>query len=223
VTNGRREDRWDAAAGAVGALLSAFVVVAAGPVLLAQLAWIAMIAGVPGAEVLLAVLRDGGRAALSCGLFAGWIALGAFAARAGDWRALRHVQLGPILALCVVVIIAIPADAAATWYSRWQIARYVHSDAPPDEQPRLELYYWPHHFCGNAVSGEIASRYEDTVAALFDDEDPAARARAIQACRRVHDYINADRDGPCVAVFRRALDDPDPHVRALAAAALEGL
>ena len=121
------------------------------------------------------------------------------------------------------MIIAIPADAAATWYSRWKIARYVHSSAPPNERPRLNLYYWPHYMCGNAISGEVAARYDDAAAALFDDEDPAARARAIQACRCVHDYINADRHGPCVAVFRRGLADPDSRVPALAAEVLEGL
>jgi len=132
-------------------------------------------------------------------------------------KLLTHIRYGPI-AVFVFSLVAIAAfNLALIQYSRFQIIRYVHSDAPVTERPSFELHNNYRHWCGNGMAANEYALYGDTPAAYIDDPDPATRARALQASMYVYDWINNPQDGPSIEVLKKAAADPDPLIRAIAA------
>ncbi len=133
-------------------------------------------------------------------------------------RMLSHLRYGPAAVLLLSIAAVFATDQALIEYSRFQIVRYIHSDAPPREGPSFSLHNDDRGFCGN---GRAARRYElygSTPAAYYDDPDPAVRARAVQAGAYVYDWINSPGDGPAWDVLVKAHNDPAPLVREVAAA-----
>jgi len=132
-------------------------------------------------------------------------------------RLLTHLRYGPIAILVLSLATLILFDMMMIQYSRWQIVNYIHSNAPPEEIPSFNLHNNYRHWCGNGASASEYAHYGATPAAQFGDEDPAVRARALQASIYVYDWMNNPRNGPTVDVLRKALNDQDLLVRKIAA------
>lgn len=132
-------------------------------------------------------------------------------------KILKHLRYGPIAVLILSIATILATDQLLIQYSRWQLVRWIHSDAPVTEEPLLKLHNNDRGWCGN---GRIATRYYlygDTAAAYINDPDPAIRARALEATMHVYDWINHSTDGPAINALRKAELDADPQVRAIAA------
>ena len=131
-------------------------------------------------------------------------------------RLLTHLRYGPLATLLLSLATIIISDMMLIQYSRWQIVRYIHSDAPPQERPEFDLHNNYRHWCGNGVAANEYALYGETPAAYSDDPDPAVRARALQASIYVYDWLNHPGDGPSIDVLRKAVNDSDPLVRNIA-------
>src|ERR1041385_5628686 len=64
-------------------------------------------------------------------------------------KLLTHLRYGPIAILIFSVATIVASDFLLIQYSRWQIVRWVHSDAPATEEISLRLYNNFHGWCGN--------------------------------------------------------------------------
>lgn len=128
-------------------------------------------------------------------------------------KLLTHLRYGPIAVLILSIATILATDQFLIQYSRWQLVRWIHADAPVTEEPVLNLHNNDRGWCGN---GRLATRYYlygDTAAAYIDDPDPRIRARSLQASMYVYDRSN---DGPAVDALRKAEVDSDPQVRDIA-------
>jgi len=132
-------------------------------------------------------------------------------------KLLTHLRYGPVAILIFSVATILASDFLLIQYSRWQLVRWIHSDAPVTERPPLKLHNNDRGWCGNGRSANEYDLYGDTAAAYIDDADPAIRARALQASMYVYDWLNHPNDGPSIAALKKATTDPDPMVRNLAA------
>lgn len=132
-------------------------------------------------------------------------------------RLLSHLRFGPVAELLLSVFAIVATDEALIQYSRWQIVRYIRSDAPPRERPSFELHNDYRGWCGNGIAAREYALYGATPAAYYDDPDPAVRARAVQASAYFYDWLNNPGDGPSFEVLKKAKNDPDPLVREIAA------
>lgn len=132
-------------------------------------------------------------------------------------KLLTHLRYGPIAILVFSIATILASDVLLIQYSRWQIVRYIHSDAPVTERPSLKLHNNYRGWCGNGMPANEYDLYGDTPAAYIDDPDPATRARALQASMDVYDWLNQPNDGPSIDVLKKAAADPDPMVRDIAA------
>ena len=132
-------------------------------------------------------------------------------------RLLRHLRYGPIVTLLFFVVAIAVSDLMLIEYSRWEIVRYIHSDAPVTEEPSFKLHNNYRSWCGNGMAAHRYYLYGDTPAAYIDDADAATRARALQASMKVYDWINHPNDGPSIDALKKAATDPDPMVREMAA------
>lgn len=132
-------------------------------------------------------------------------------------RFLAHLAYGPAAVLLFSVSSIIFTDVMLIQYSRWQIIRYIHSNVPPDQHPTLDLHNNYRHWCGNGYAAQEYELYGATPAPYFNDSDPAVRVRALRASMYVYDWVNQPADGPSLNVLRKAIDDPDPLVRKVAA------
>ena len=130
---------------------------------------------------------------------------------------LLHLRYAPLAIYVFFLISRLPAEQLMIEHSRWQITRYVYSDAPPQVDPKFELYNDYKGWCGNGFAAHEYWLYGETAAAGFESDDPNVRARALQASWVVYDWLNQTSDGPFVRVLRKARVDPDPLVRKLAA------
>jgi hypothetical protein len=132
-------------------------------------------------------------------------------------KLLTHLRYGPI-AVLILSFVTIPiSDVLMIQHSHWEMIRYVHSDAPVTERPSLKLHNNYRGWCGNGWSASEYWLYGDAAAAYIDDSDPAIRARSLQLSMYVYDWINNPGDGPSIAALKKALADPDPTVRDIAA------
>ena len=131
-------------------------------------------------------------------------------------RLLTHLRYGPLAVLLFSFIIIIFSDLLLIQYSRWQIVRYIHSDASPQMQPSFNLHNNYRHWCGNGVAANEYALYGEAPAEEYDSPDPATRARALQASIYVYDWINNPQAGPSIDVLKKAINDPDPLVRNIA-------
>lgn len=132
-------------------------------------------------------------------------------------RLLTHLRYGPVAILVFCIITVAAYDVFLIQYSRWEIVRYIHSDAPVTEEPSFKLHNNNRSFCGNGMAANRYYLYGDTPAAYIDAQDAATRARALRASMRVYDWINHPDDGPSIDALKKALEDPDPMVREIAA------
>lgn len=132
-------------------------------------------------------------------------------------KLLTHLRYGPIAIFVFSVATILASDFLLIQYSRWQIVRWIHRDAPVTERPALKLHNNDRGWCGNGRSATEYDLYGDTAAAYIDDPDPATRARALQASMYVYDWLNNPNDGPSIAALKKATSDPDPMVRNIAA------
>jgi len=132
-------------------------------------------------------------------------------------KLLTHLRYGPIAILIFSVATILASDFLLIQYSRWQIVRWIHSDAPVTEKLSLKLHNDYRGWCGNGFSANEYDLYGDTAAAYIDDADPAIRARALQASMYVYDWLNHPNDGPSIDALKKATSDPDPMVREIAA------
>ena len=132
-------------------------------------------------------------------------------------KLLTHLRYGPIAILILSIAMATAFDVLLIQYSRWQIVRYIHSDAPPTERPSFKLHNNYRSFCVNGMAANEYELYGDTPAAYINAPDAATRARALQASMSVYDWINLPNDGPSIVALKKAATDPDPMVRELAA------
>jgi hypothetical protein len=130
---------------------------------------------------------------------------------------LAHLRYAPLATCGFFLIWLIPSEQLVIEHSRGQITRYVYSDAPPQVEPKFELYNDYKGWCGNGFAAHEYWLYGETAAAGFESDDPHVRARAFQASRIVYDWINQAPDGPFMKVLHKARVDPDPLVRKLAA------
>ena len=152
-----------------------------------------------------------------------WIATWAFLelrnVRAGrpTPKLLTHLRYGPIAVLIFSVATILASDFLLIQYSRWQLVRWIHSDAPVTEKFSLKLHNNYRGWCGNGFSANEYDLYGDTAAAYIDDADPAIRARSLQASIYVYDWLNKPNDGPSMVALKKATSDPDPTVRDIAA------
>jgi hypothetical protein len=159
------------------------------------------------------------RVLAACLWVAAWALLEVAALRRpwrGRQRLLAHLRYGPLAVLLFSFVAVAASDLMLIEYSRWQIVRYIHGDAPPQETPALKLHNDYRHWCGNGMAANEYALYGATPAAYFDDPDPAVRARALQASLYVYDWVNYPAGGPSIEVLRKALSDPDPLVRKIA-------
>jgi hypothetical protein len=148
-----------------------------------------------------------------------WAYLEFLASRRGEHqksRLLTHLRYGPIAILLFSLVVTLFTDLLLIQYSRWQIVRYIHSDAPPEIQPTFKLHNYYRYSCENGSAAVEYALYGETPAKEFDNPDPATRARALQASVYVYDWVNNRQDGPSIEVLKKALDDPDPLVRSIA-------
>ena len=132
-------------------------------------------------------------------------------------KLLTHVRYGPIAILVFSIATIAVNDVLLTQYSRWEIVRYIHSDARAIERPSLKLHNNYRGWCGNGMAANKYDLYGDTPAAYINAPDPATRARALQASMYVYDWVNHPNDGPSIEVLKKAAADPDPLVREIAA------
>lgn len=132
-------------------------------------------------------------------------------------RLLTHLRYGPIVILVFSIATILASDLFLIQYSRWEIVRYIHSDAPANERPSLKLHNNYRGWCGNGMTANRYDLYGDTAVAYIDAPDAATRARALQASMYVYDWINQPDDGPSIDALKKALTDPDPMVREVAA------
>ena len=132
-------------------------------------------------------------------------------------RLLTHLRYGPIVILAFSIATILASDLMLIQYSRWEIVRYIHSDAPANERPSLKLHNNYRGWCGNGMTANRYDLYGDTPLAYIDASDAATRARALQASIYVYDWINQPNDGPSIDALKKASTDPDPMVRELAA------
>jgi hypothetical protein len=131
-------------------------------------------------------------------------------------KLLTHVRYGPIAILVFSIAAIVASDFLLIQYSRWQIVRYIHSDAPVTERPSLELHNNYRHWCGNGLAANEYYLYGDTPLAYIDAPEAATRARALQASMYVYDWINHPNDGPSIEALKKATADPDAMVREVA-------
>jgi hypothetical protein len=132
-------------------------------------------------------------------------------------KLLTHLRYGPIAILIFSVATTVASDFFLIQYSRWQMVRWIHSDAPVTEKFSLRLHNNYRGWCGNGFSANEYYLYGDTAAAYIDDANPAIRARALQASMYVYDWLNKPNDGPSIAALKKATSDPDSKVRDIAA------
>jgi hypothetical protein len=132
-------------------------------------------------------------------------------------KLLTHLRYGPIAILVFSVATIVASDFLLIQYSRWQIVRWIHSDAAVTESPSFSLHNNDRGWCGNGMSATEYYLYGDTAAAYIDDPDPAIRARALQASMYVYDWLNQPNDGPSITALKKATTDSDPMVRDIAA------
>lgn len=132
-------------------------------------------------------------------------------------KLLTHLRYGPIAVVVFSVVTILATDFLLIQYSKWQIVSYIHSDAPVTERPSFELHNNHRGWCGNGMAAAEYELYGDTPAAYIDDPDPATRARALQASMYVYDGLNQPKYGPSIKALEKALWDPDPMVREIAA------
>jgi hypothetical protein len=132
-------------------------------------------------------------------------------------KLLTHLRYGPIAVLIFSAATILASDFVLIQYSRWQIVRWIHSDAPVTEKFSHQLHNNDRGWCGNGRSATEYDLYGATAAAYIDDADPAIRARALQASMYVYDWVNKPNDGPSIAALKKATADPDPMVRDIAA------
>ena len=132
-------------------------------------------------------------------------------------RLLTHLRYGPIVILVFSIATILTSDLVRIQYSRWEIVRYIHSDAPANERPSLKLHNNYRHWCGNGMAANRYDLYGDTPVAYIDAPDAATRARALQASIYVYDWINQPNAGPSIDALKKASADPDPMVREIAA------
>lgn len=125
-------------------------------------------------------------------------------------KLLTHLHYGPIAILIFSIATILASDALLIQYSRWQIVRYIHSDAPVTEPPALKLHNNYRGWCGNGYVANIYYLYSGTSAAYLSDQDPAIRARALQA----NVYVSSGFDD---SALKKAETDSDPMVRDVAA------
>lgn len=130
---------------------------------------------------------------------------------------LTHLRYGPLAVVVFSIATIVATDFLLIQYSRWQIVSYIHSDAPVTETPSFDLHTDYRGWCGNGATAAEYELYGDTPAAYIDDPDPAVRARALQASMYVYDGLNQPKDGPSIEALEKALRDPDPMVREVAA------
>lgn len=130
---------------------------------------------------------------------------------------LSHLRYAPLATYVFYLIWLLPSEQLLIQHSRWQITRYVYSDAPPLVDPELDLYNDYKGWCGNGYAAHEYWLYGATAAAGFESDDPQVRARALQASWVVYDWVNLAPDGPFIEVLRKARVDPDPLVRKLVA------
>ena len=130
---------------------------------------------------------------------------------------LTHLRYGPIAVMLLSIAAIIFSDQLLIQFSRWQIVRYIYSNASPFEKPSFKLHNNDRGFCGNGVAAHEYYLYGQTPESSFSDPDPAVRARALRASIDVYDWINQPGDGPTINVLRKALEDQDPMVRRIAA------
>ena len=153
-----------------------------------------------------------------------WMALWAFLEIRSRRRFIRpvpklltHLRYGPIAILVLSSTAILATDFLLIQYSRWQLVRYIHSDASVTERPSFRLHNNDRGWCGNGFAANEYYLYGDTPAAYIDDADPATRARALQASMYVYDWLNIPHDGPSIDALKKATEDPDPMVRDIAA------
>ena len=131
-------------------------------------------------------------------------------------KLLTHLRYGPIAVLVFSIAMILATDQFLIQYSRWQIVRWIHSDAAVTELQSLKLHNNDRGWCGNGRSSTEYYLYGDTAAAYIDDPDPAIRARALQASMYVYDWMNRPNDGPSMVALQKAAADPDQRVRDIA-------
>ncbi len=134
-------------------------------------------------------------------------------------RLLTHLRYGPIAVVVFSLATLLCYDTMMIQYSRWQIVRYIHSNASPREELNLDLHNNFRGFCGNGMAAHTYALYGTTPAEYIDDPDPLVIARAVKASIYVYDWINHSSEGPSRDVIRKAMADENPLVREIAAAA----
>ena len=132
-------------------------------------------------------------------------------------RLLTHLRYGPIAIMVFTIATILASDFLLIQYSRWEIVRYIHSDAPATEEPSFKLHNNYRSWCVNGSGAHQYELYGDTPAAYIDAQDAATRARALQASMKVYDWINMPNDGPSIDALKKAATDPEPMVREIAA------
>ena len=132
-------------------------------------------------------------------------------------KLLTHLRYGPIAVLVIAISAALTYDNVMIEYSRWQLVRWIQSDAPVTESPSISLHNNDRGWCGNGIAATRYALYGATPVAYIGDPDPATRARALQASMYVYDWINFPDDGPSIEALKKAAVDPDPMVRQVAA------
>ena len=132
-------------------------------------------------------------------------------------KLLTHLRYGPIAILILSIATIIASDQFLIQYSRWELVRWIHSDAPVTALPPFALHNTDRGWCLNGSSATRYYLYGNTPAAYKNDPDPAIRARALQASMYVYDWINHPNDGPSIAVLQKARTDPNATVREIAA------
>ena len=96
-------------------------------------------------------------------------------------KLLTHLRYGPIAILVLSITAILATDFLLIQYSRWQLIRYIHSDASITERPSFRLHNTYRGWCGNGSSANEYLLYGHTAVAYIHDADPATRARALQA------------------------------------------
>ena len=132
-------------------------------------------------------------------------------------RLLTHLRYGPIAIVVFSIATIVATDFLLIQYSRWEIVRYIHSDAPATDEPSFKLHSNYRGWCGNGYGAQRYYLYGDTPAAYIDAQDAATRARALRASMKVYDWMNMPNDGPSIDAVNKAATDPDPMVREIAA------
>ena len=132
----------------------------------------------------------------------------------GSSRLLTHLLYGPLVTAVLMFVIVVCCDISMIQYSRWQIHRYIHSNASPFEDPSFNLHNNYRGFCGNGATANIAGLYGDIPVSEFNSKDPGIRARSLKAEIYVADWLNGDEG--YTTMLNKAVQDPDPTVRKIA-------